>query len=189
MSDPVALQQRIEQLEARLDEVEAVQAIHKLKSRYGQLLDARYDEQGVVDRESLERIASEVAAMFSPDATWDGGAGLGLCQGREAIRTRFLEPTLRFSWHYFVKPRIEVDGDRATGTWDILAPCTSSKGRALWMAGTEDDEYVRQDGVWLHQSMKLSVVFFAPHDRGWAAKTPKPAVSGGGQGAASASST
>ena len=189
MSDPAALQQRIEQLEARLDEVEAVQAIHRLKSRYGQLLDARYDENGIVGRDALERIASEAAELFSLDATWDGGAGLGLCQGREAIRERFLEPALQFSWHYFVKPRIEVDGDRAAGTWDILAPCTSRKGRALWMAGSEDDEYVRQDGVWLHQSMKLSVVFFAPHDRGWAAKNPASAGSNGNQGAPSASST
>ena len=174
MSEPETLQRRIEQLEARLAEVEAVQAIHNLKSRYGQLLDSRYDEQGIVAHEELERIADAVTALFSADATWDGGAGLGLCKGHEAIRKRFLEPALEFSWHYFVKPRIEVTGDRATGTWDILAPCTSRRGRAMWMSGYEDDEYVKRDGVWLHQSMKLSVVFMAPHDRGWAKKTESP---------------
>jgi hypothetical protein len=36
------------------------------------------------------------------------------------------------------------------------------------MSGYEDDEYVKQDGIWLHQSMKLCVVFMAPHDKGWA---------------------
>jgi hypothetical protein len=36
------------------------------------------------------------------------------------------------------------------------------------MAGYEDDEYVRVDGDWLHRSMKLSVVFMAPYERGWA---------------------
>ena len=171
MPEPEALQQRIEQLEARLAEVEAVQAIHNLKSRYGQLLDSRYNEEGVVAPKELERIADAVTALFSEDATWDGGAGLGLCRGHEAIRKRFLEPALKFSWHYFVKPRIEISGNRATGTWDILAPCTSRSDRAMWMSGYEDDEYVKQDGVWLHQSMKLSLVFMAAYDRGWAAKT------------------
>jgi hypothetical protein len=184
MSNPEILEQRVERLEARLAEVEAVQAIHKLKSRYGQLLDARYNEQGVVPREELERIANAVTALFTEDASWDGGAGLGLCRGHEAIRKRFLEPALKFSWHYFVKPHIEVNGDRATGTWDILAPCTSRRDRPMWMSGYEDDEYVKQDGVWLHQSMKLSLVFMAPHDRGWA-----PKKAGGSYGAASASST
>ncbi|MFP6622603.1 MAG: nuclear transport factor 2 family protein [Myxococcota bacterium] len=172
MSEPETLQRRIEHLEARLAEVEAVQAIHNLKSRYGQLLDSRYGEEGVVAPEELERIADAVTALFSEDATWDGGAGLGVCRGSEAIRKRFLEPALKFSWHYFVKPRIEVMGDRATGTWDILAPCTSRRGRAMWMSGYEDDEYVKQDGVWLHQSMKLSLIFMAPHDQGWASETP-----------------
>ena len=162
------LRSRIEALEARLAAVEDVQAIQNLKSRYGQLADARYGPQGVVPRERLEPIADQLAALFSDDAVWDGGAALGVCQGRDAIRKRFLEPTLRFSWHYFVKPHIDVSGDRARATWDILAPCTTADGRARWMSGYEDDEYVKQDGVWLHQSMKLSVVFMAPHDEGWA---------------------
>lgn len=169
-----ALTRRVEILEARLAEVEAVQAIQNLKSRYGQLADSRYDRPtanrggGGIRRDVLPQIAEALAALFTEDATWDGGPGLGVCRGREAIRKRFLEPTLAFSWHYFVKPRIEVRGDRATGTWDILTPCTSRDGRAMWMAGSEDDTYVRQNGVWLHESMKLSVAFMAPHDRGWA---------------------
>lgn len=167
MSD-AALLERIEELEARLTAVEDVQAIHNLKSRYGQLADARYQKGGVAPREELTRIADELAALFSEDAVWDGGPGLGVCRGRDAIRERFLEPTLAFSWHYFVKPRIEVDGDRGRGSWDVLAHCTTGEGRAMWMSGFEDDEYVKQDGVWLHRAMKLSVNFMAPYDRGWA---------------------
>jgi hypothetical protein len=78
------------------------------------------------------------------------------------------EPTLSFSWHFFVKPHIEVEGDRAHGRWDILSPCTTGDGRAMWMAGVEHDEYARTSGGWLHTHMKLDVVFMAPHDRGWA---------------------
>ncbi len=174
--DRDALEQRIALLERRVAVTEDVQAIQNLKSRYGQLADARYGPDGVVGAEELTRIADALCQLFSEDASWEGGPGLGLCRGRDEIRARFLEPTLRFSWHFFVKPRIEVDGARATGTWDILAPCTRSDGRPLWMAGFEEDDYVKQDGVWLHESMKLSVVFMAPHDKGWSRVYPAQAT-------------
>ena len=71
-----------------------------------------------------------------------------------------------------VKPHIEVEGDRAHGSWDILAPCTANDGTPMWMAGVEDDQYVRENGVWLHQSMKLRLIFMAPHARGWSKAQP-----------------
>jgi hypothetical protein len=77
------------------------------------------------------------------------------------------EPTLDFSWHFFLKPQITVEGDRASARWDILSPCTTRDGRPHWMVGTEDDDYRKVDGRWLHLSMKLSVVFLAPHETGW----------------------
>ena len=163
-----ALEETVRALEARLARVEAEQEIARLKARYGALVDARYGRHGPKPREELEPLARQIAELFTEDAVWDGGAGLGLCRGREAIRGRFLEPTLRFSWHYFVKPRIEVAGDRARGTWDLLAPGTTRDGVATWLAGVEDDEYARVDGVWLHSAMKLRVVFLAPHEQGWA---------------------
>jgi hypothetical protein len=170
MSDTEALEERILALEARVRAAEDVQAICNLKSEYGALADARYDRHGVRPRAELERLAREITQLFTEDATWDGGPGLGLCQGHDAIYARFLEPTLLFSWHYFVKPRIAVDGDRATGTWDILAPCTTADGRPHWMAGAEDDEYRRVDDRWLHSAMTLRVAFMAPHERGWIVK-------------------
>ncbi len=160
-------------LEARLRAAEDVQAIHRLKARYAQLVDARYQRRGgIVDQTRLEAAARAIALLFTPDGIWDGGAGLGVCNGRDEIFRRMCEPTLSFSWHFFLKPHIEVDGDRAHGSWDILSPCTTSEGRAMWMAGVEDDQYARTDGVWLHEHMKLDVVFLAPHDRGWAKRPP-----------------
>jgi len=168
MNTPEILAKRIDELAARLQAAEDILAIQALKSRYGSLADARYlPGGGVKPREELERIAGETARLFTEDAVWDGGAGLGVCTGREAIYQRFLEPTLLFSWHYFVKPEITVDGDRATGRWDILAPCTTADGRPHWMAGAEEDEYQRVDGAWLHSAMRLQLVFMAPHERGW----------------------
>jgi hypothetical protein len=166
------LARRVEALERRLRAVEDAEAIMRLKARYGQLVDARYDKKGPKSGPELEALADQIAALFTADAIWDGGAGLGECRGRDAIRQRFLAPTLRFSWHFFVKPHIEVVGDRAHGSWDILAPCTATDGTPMWMTGVEDDRYVRENGVWLHESMKLRLIFMAPHAKGWSKAQP-----------------
>lgn len=169
------LHETVRRLEARLRAVEDVQAIERLKAHYGELVDRRYRSGGgVVPPDELESLAEEIAALFTADAIWDGGKLLGLCRGREEIRARFRKPTLLFSWHLFVKPRIEVEGDRGRGTWDILAPCTARDGRAQWMAGEEEDEYERVGGVWLHRSMRLRVVFLAPYEQGWARRSSAP---------------
>lgn len=162
------LETRIALLESRLRAVEDADALARLKARYGQLVDARYTRRGARPREELAPIAREIAGLFSADAVWDGGAGLGVCHGREQIYQRFAEPTLQFSWHFFLKPDLHVQGDTARGTWDILSPCTTAQGRPMWMVGVEHDEYVREDGVWRHRSMRLEVVFMAPYERGWA---------------------
>jgi len=106
---------RIEELEARVRAAEDVQAIHRLKARYAQLVDARYLPRGagVVDQRELEAAARAIAETFTEDGVWDGGAGLGLCRGREEIFERMCKPTLSFSWHFFLKPIVLVDGDRA----------------------------------------------------------------------------
>ena len=144
-----SLEARIEQLERRLDAAESLQQIQTLKAHYGTITDRRYTGDGAAPLEQLEAIAREVSELFSEDGVWDGGERLGRCVGREAIRQRFLEPTLDFAWHFFVKPQILVDGDTASGTWDIFAPCTAPGGRAYWMTGVEHDRYVRVDCRWL----------------------------------------
>jgi hypothetical protein len=167
------LEERIAELEARLGTLEDVEAIKLLKARYGALVDSRFEAGDLVSPERLDRIADDIAALFSEDAVWDGGKGLGLCRGRDEIKARLAKPTMKFTWHYFVKPQIEVSGDSARADWDIFSPCTTSRNRAMWMAGVEHDQYRKLDGVWLHTRMQLDLVFLAPYDKGWA-QIPNP---------------
>ena len=154
-------------LRARVEALEAAEAIRRLKARYAELVDARYTGGGPLPPERLAPLAAAIAALFTEDGVWHAGGRLGTCRGRDEIRARMAEPTLRFSRHYFVNPAIEVDGARARARWELLAPCTLRDGRPAWMAGAEDDEYARVDGVWLHASMTLTVHFLAPHAEGW----------------------
>lgn len=166
MSD-AALEARLAALETRVEAAEAVHAIQSLKARYAELVDRRYTRGRAREGAELGEVARAIGDLFTEDGVWDGGPALGRCEGRAAIAERMAEPTLVFSWHFFLKPRIEVEGDRARARWDILSPCTTRDGRPHWMVGTEDDEYARVDGVWLHRRMKLTTVFLAPHETGW----------------------
>jgi hypothetical protein len=158
---------RLEALEARVARAEAHPALCNLKSEYGALADSRYTRKGPKSSEELQTIAAGLADLFTEDAVWDAGGKLGRCEGRDAIRRRFAEPTLAYSWHFFVKPEIHVEGDRARGTWDVFALCTTTEGRAMWMVGVEYDEYANVDGRWLHRSMRLDAKLMAPYEGGW----------------------
>jgi SnoaL-like domain len=161
------LAESVAELGRRVDHAEAILEIQALKARYGDLVDQRFAGGRPVDHDALQRAAQAAADLFSPDGVWDGGPGLGRQVGRAAIASRLASPTLSFSRHLFVKPRIEVDGERAQGRWDLLSPCQRSDGSSWWMCGFEDDEYVRVDGIWLHQSMRLTTVFMTRVEPGW----------------------
>jgi hypothetical protein len=158
----------VAELRRRVQSTEDILAIYDLKARYGELVDQRYARGAVVGDDRLEEVATQIAELFAPDAVWDGGPALGKAVGRQAIALQMRTTTLMFSRHLFVKPRIHVEGDRASARWDILCPCTSAGGTSLWMCGYEDDEYVRADvGHWVHQAMRLTTVFISPTDGGW----------------------
>lgn len=168
------LADRLRALEGRVETLEGHAAILDLKSRYGALMDARYAREGPKSPDVLEELADRLVALFTPDAVWEGGGALGTAVGQQALRERFRAPTLQYSWHFFVKPEIRVDGDRAEGSWDVLAMMTTTEGRPMWMVGVEHDEYRRVDGRWLHSKMHLESQLMAPYDRGWG---PKPKTS------------
>ncbi len=167
MTTVAQLAAEVASLRLRVESSESVLAIQALKARYGELVDRRFSAGAVVDAPSLTRVADAAAALFTLDGVWDGGPGLGRVAGRQAIAARLAETTLTFSRHFFMNPRIEVDGETARARWDVLSPCRRPDGSSYWMSGYEDDEYARTDGVWLHRSMRLTTVFMARVGEGW----------------------
>ena len=99
----------------------------------------------------------------------DGGVR-GKREGREEIRSFIRQGPERISFaaHMVLNPIIEINGDTAKGTWYLLQPCTFVEGnRAVWGAGRYDEEYVRVDGRWMFQNLKLTSHFWTPFDEGW----------------------
>jgi hypothetical protein len=147
MSTITELGSWIDDLARRVDAAESVLAVQQLKARYAELVDARFFRGRVIDHDRLAEVAGAAAELFTEDGVWDGGPALGVARGRVEISARLAEPTLVFSRHPFVMPRIEVDGYRASARWDLLCPCTRPDGESLWMSGYEDDTYARVDGI------------------------------------------
>ncbi len=146
----------LEALAARVQALEDVEAIKKLKARYCAAADTR-DEDAFV-------------GCFSADATWEGGA-FGHYEGRDAIRGLFrsIPNSLSFAVHYVMNPQIEVEGDRATGRWYLLEPCTMLEGgdQATWGSAFYDETYVKTDAGWQIESLTLTPAFWTPFDQGW----------------------
>jgi uncharacterized protein (TIGR02246 family) len=147
----------LEALARRVQALEDVEAIKRLKARYAAFCDAGYDADGI-------------AALFAEDAVWDGGL-FGRYEGREAIREFFrgVSSQITFALHYMTNPIVEVvDGETATGRWYLFQACTFADGnQAIWGGARYDEEYVKRDGEWLFKRLQLISSFWTPYDAGW----------------------
>ena len=162
----------LKDLEERVQALEDLEAIKKLKAKYGQLCDARYDNQKMAMKSEaeVEGIAREIANLFTEDAVWEGGEKLGTVRGREKIYGRFKDSAFRFAVHYFVMPDITVEGNRARARWYLWQPATLKDNTAVWMSGFEDDQYVKVNGEWRQTYMKVTLYFLTGYDQGWMKK-------------------
>ena len=146
----------IEELGQRLQTLEDIEAIKKLKARYCAGADERSEEKFV--------------GCFTDDAIWDGG-NFGRYEGKDAIRKFFhaIPKILSFAIHYVMNPRIEVNGDKATGYWYLLEPCTMIEGgeQAVWGVAKYEEQYVRVNGEWKIQHLILAPECWTSFEKGW----------------------
>ncbi len=154
-------------LRRRVDASEDILQLQALKARYGELLDGRYSGGSLVDQATLADIADQVAAPVHRRRDLGRRSSARSGDRPPAIASRLRTPTLTFARHLFVKPQIQVNGDRATARWDLLCPCRLADGSSYWMCGYEDDTYIRTDDAWLQQSMKLTTLFMSSVAKGW----------------------
>jgi len=143
-------------IEARIQRLEDIEAIKRLKHQYAIYCDEAFDPV-------------RLAPLFTKDAVWDGGP-MGRYVGRETIAAFFgaASSAMIFGVHHMMNAVIDVDGDTATGQWHLWQPCTHAAGPiALWVAGRYDDRYVREDGVWRFSHLKITLTMMSPYEAGW----------------------
>jgi hypothetical protein len=154
----------MEELLARVQVLEDIEAIRKLKATYCYLCDAGLEDA---------RNRNQLIAHFSDNAKVDFGMGpASMFEGKAGLEIFFgqMVPSgVSFCMHMVHNPIIDVTGDKATGKWYYEAPTTdASTNRAQWMAGTYEEEYVREDGEWKFASIKTIWKYISPYDEGWA---------------------
>ena len=151
------------ELEARIRILEDIEAIRKLKATYCYLCDAGLEDV---------RNRDELISHFTQNARLDFGMGAEY-QGPEGLKTFFGEMVplgVSFCMHMVHNPIIDVKGDRATGRWYFEAPTNNrlENNRAEWLTGTYHEEYVRENGEWKFDSIKVDWIYKTPYDEGWA---------------------
>jgi hypothetical protein len=144
-------------VEARLRRLTDLQEIHALKALYCRWVDSGYDAAG--------DDPAAFAALFTEDGVWAAGAEPAI--GREAIAAR-AAASRRFRLHLAANAIVDVAGGRASGTWHALVPTVTAEGRAVWLAGTYEDTFVRTDAGWKFERVVFHTAFRTPYDEGWA---------------------
>lgn len=151
-------------LEARIQRLEDIQAIHDLKMTYAKLCDEGYDADGIV-------------GLFAEgiDVEWVSDV-FGTHIGRDGIQTWFENVSGEILWalHLMINPVIDVaeDGQTATGRFYLLelATMTAPDGGepdAVVMTGKYADEFVKQDGVWRFRRISVDFEQVSNLDQGW----------------------
>ena len=146
------------QLEQRLTRLEDLEAIKQLKARYCAIADEDHNPD-------------KITTLFVEDGVWEGG--FGIAQGHEAIRQLFQRAQQRFSFshHMVMNPIIEVAANRAQGTWYFFGLFTVRETNEVrWLAVRYEEDYVKVNGAWKYQYLRVHGRMSASYETGWAPK-------------------
>ena len=144
------------ELERRVQHLEDIEAIRRLKWKYGLAADDRQDSKVNFDR-TIE--------LFAENGVWDNNR-YGRIAGREAIREFLGKAPARIEWslHFLQDTYIDIAPDRRTarGRWYLLEAAKmpnpkTGKVETVWITGVYDDEFVRIGDAWLFSLVKLDM--------------------------------
>jgi len=150
-----------ESLEARVDRLESMEEIRKLKYQYCYYCDQDYDPEGI-------------ASLFAEDGIWSNGNTLTPTVGRKAIADSFrdVSKSIPFAAHIVMNPIVEVNGDTATGRWWLMMPSTNivdDAPKGHWLVAEYEDDYVRVNGKWYFKKLTFFQKFWTAATEDWAA--------------------
>jgi len=154
---------RIENLVTRLADEDAIE---NLQRTYG-----FYTDKGQW---------KDAADLFATDGTLEVGAS-GVYVGRDRIQ-QYLSRTSPLGLvrgklfnHLQLQPIVDVapDGNSAKARWRFIAELGTAGESATWGAGTYQNEYVKENGIWKIRRLHAFNRFYTPYADGWG-KTALP---------------
>ncbi len=158
---------QITELTQRVERLEGTRAVKKLQRAFGYYVD--------------RGLWGDAADLFADDGTLELGSD-GVYVGRDRIREYLKrlhggqEGLIYGQLNEWVtlQPAIAVarDGQSATARWRDHGMLGQYKQHAEWRDGIYENTYVKEDGVWKIQSLRLYVNFLVPYEKGWARLQP-----------------
>lgn len=156
-----------EDLIARIQRLEDIEAIKQLIARYARASDKQNDP-------------ALMLPLFTEDGVLDVGSGYGRYEGHEVLR-EFLSGTaaiISWSLHFNISPLVEVsrDGTKAQASWYLWEPANMPDPKtggqiAVWIGGAYDSDVVKgADGEWRFKEIRLRMEIMSPYDEGWVKK-------------------
>ncbi|MGP1684133.1 MAG: nuclear transport factor 2 family protein, partial [Giesbergeria sp.] len=146
-----ALQQQCEQLLSRVQYLEDIEAIRRLRDQYHE-----YVNEDAGDR-LWELFAPEGSVVYS---------GRPEVRGQDNIRQFFASFPVQAARQFVHSHVIQVDGDRGTGK-SYLDGRPVREGKSYYVVGRFDDEYIRIDGRWLFQRVVLTLHYMVEASDRW----------------------
>lgn len=156
-------------LERRVQALEDVEAIKRLKAAYAHAADGKYSaDHRKKPQAEIDHYARSQADLFTEDAVWDGRPQWEHSVGREAFFAIARTSVWSMAMHYFTTPHIVVDGDAAHGTWYLWQTGTlEATNRAMIMSAVTQDEYRRVGGRWLIAKTIFTLKYLTALDVPW----------------------
>ena len=147
----------MEELGKRVQVLEDIEAIKKLKFQYAKHCDDRYNPE-------------KLGKLFTEDAIWDSGGAYGAFHGRERIKEFFAGASgkIIFACHQLLTSSINVEGNKAKGEWYAQTLGTLRSNKGFWTSLIYEDEYKKIDGKWYISSTRIRHFFMSPYEGGWA---------------------
>jgi len=129
-------------LEKRLQTLESIEEIRKLKAAYCKACDNDHNPK-------------EVVALFDDDGIWEA-SGIGKYKGITEIQNYMADlrasGRIKNSAHNVFNPSIDVEGDRATGHWRLLMLYTANTANSILeyyrIIGWYREKYIRTRDGW-----------------------------------------
>jgi hypothetical protein len=171
-----AMQQHIERLTRRIDDLESASAVRSLQYKYGYYMDKGYYNETV-------ELFSEDAEIRFLNGIYKGKAGAHrlYCDWfRDLFAGGHNGPTYGFLLdHLLVQGIVDVDpdGNSAKGRFRCFMQGGYHESRKeripgfpdqCWEGGIYENEYVREGGVWKIKLLNYNMLWQANYTEGWA---------------------